>query len=96
MLIGQTATAQRAKAVGAGSGRKWDESTFFADLESKHPDAVPIARYILEWAKPRVTKIAWGTGTQSGSFVPIVHHKGTDHQLLAGNNAYAWRACRRT
>lgn len=84
MLIGQTAAAQRAKSAGARPSRKWDESTFFAELHVRHPDAVPVARRILEWSKINVGgNIWWGEGTQSGSFVPILRHKGTDHQLFA-------------
>jgi hypothetical protein len=83
MLIGQTAAAQRAKAAGARPSRKWDEPSFCADLEATHPDAVPVARRILEWAKINVGNIWWGEGTRDGSFVPNFQHKGTDHQLFA-------------
>jgi hypothetical protein len=83
MLIGQTAAAQRAKAAGARPSRKWDEPSFCADLEATHPDAVPVARRILEWAEINVGNIWWGEGTQSGSFVPIFRHNGIDHQLFA-------------
>ena len=36
---------------GATIGRQWDEPTFFADLQAKKPDAVPVARKILDWCK---------------------------------------------
>jgi hypothetical protein len=77
------AAAQRAKAAGASSSRKWDEASFFDDLHGKKPDAVPVASRILHWAKAKASRIAWGTGAQSGSFVPVLHHKGTDHYLFA-------------
>jgi hypothetical protein len=83
MLIGQTAAAQRAKSAGAKATRKWDEISFFAELLVKHPDAVPVARRILEWAKTNVGNVWWGEGTRDGSFVPIFRHKGIDHQLFA-------------
>jgi len=51
MLIGQTAAAERAKSGGASPGRKWDETSFFAELHAKHPDAVPVAKTILDWSK---------------------------------------------
>lgn len=82
-LIGQTATAQRTKSVGGSSTRKWDEASFFEDLQTKKPGAVPVARRILDWAKSRVTKTAWGVGAHSGSFVPVLQHNGIDHQLFA-------------
>ncbi len=83
ILIGQTATAQRIKSVGASSGRKWNEASFFLDLQAKHPDAVPVARRILDWCRSKVPRIDWGAGAQSGSFVPVVQHKGIDYPLFA-------------
>jgi hypothetical protein len=83
MLIGQTAAADRAKGTGPKPSRKWDENSFFADLQAKHPDAVPVARRILEWAKVNVGNIWWGEGMQAGSFIPIFRQNGIDHQLFA-------------
>ena len=83
MLIGQTAAAERAKSAGARPGRKWDETSFFADLQAKQPDAVPVARRILDWSKSKVPRIDWGEGKQDGSFVPVLHHKGIDYPLFA-------------
>jgi hypothetical protein len=82
-VIGQTAAAQRAKSAGAKPSRKWDENSFFAELQAKHPDAVPVARRILEWAKINVRNIWWGEGMQAGSFIPIFRQNGIDHQLFA-------------
>jgi hypothetical protein len=82
-LIGQTAIAQRAKSAGATPGRKWDEASFFADLQARSPEAVPVARRIFDWVQPLVTRIAWGMGTQLGSFVPVLHHGGIEHKLFA-------------
>jgi hypothetical protein len=31
----------------------------------------------------QITRIYWGRGIQYGSFVPILNHKGRDHQLFA-------------
>ena len=83
MQIGQTAAADRAKSAGPKPIRKWDENSFFAELQAKHPDAVPVARRILEWAKINVRNIWWGEGMQAGSFIPIFRQNGIDHQLFA-------------
>jgi hypothetical protein len=77
MLIGQTA-----RKIPDG-GRKWDEASFFAELQAKKPNAVPAARQILAWARPRVIRIDWGRGARDGSFVPVVQHNGTEHFLFA-------------
>ena len=82
-LIGQTATAQRTKSVGGTSTRKWDEASFFADLQAKKPDTVRVAHRIFDWAMSKASRIAWGAGTRSGSFVPVLQHNGVDHQLFA-------------
>jgi len=64
--------------------RKWDEPSFFQKLESgRGADEADIARKILEWARSRMTRVWWGRGSRSGSFVPVLNHKGRDHQLFA-------------
>jgi len=81
-VMGQTAQAEgRKRSV---SARKWDEASFFKELGERHDeDAVKVARRILDWIRPRVTRIWWGEGKRSGSFVPILDQAGTDHQLFA-------------
>jgi hypothetical protein len=82
VLIGQTAASQRAKFAGAISSRQWDETSFFDGLLAKKPNAVPVARTILDWSKSKVTRIDWGTGTQAGSFIPVLEHDGIEHFLF--------------
>lgn len=83
-VIGQTAEAQRAKSSTGQTRKQWDEPSFFQELEARHSVAeVNIARKILEWAQPKMTRVWWGRGGRSGSFVPVLNHKGKDHQLFA-------------
>lgn len=83
-VMGQTAQAQQKKAVLGHEKKQWDEETFFKELETKHGAIVAdIAKRILEWTRPRSTRVWWGKGSIVGSFVPIVNHKGIDHQLFA-------------
>jgi len=42
-----------------------------------------VAREILQWAQKNVTRVWYGHGKVSGSFVPILQHKERDHQLFA-------------
>jgi hypothetical protein len=37
----------------------------------------------LRWATANTSRIAWGKGQQSGSFVPILEHRGVSYQLFA-------------
>jgi hypothetical protein len=83
-VIGQTAEAQGRKGIGRGEERQWDEPSFFEKLAENHdPDEVLVAKKLLEWSTPRVTRIYWGRGKTTASFVPIVRHENTDHQLFA-------------
>jgi hypothetical protein len=83
-VIGQSEEAKGRKGSSTTGSRQWDEPTFFQELETRHSLVeAQVARHILEWARPKVTRIWWGKGTRSGSFVPILRHKDTDHQLFA-------------
>jgi len=76
-VIGQTAKASRPR-------RQWDEPSFFRELEAQHgADVTGVARRLLEWAVANVTRVWWGKGKRSGSFVPILNYNGQDHQLMA-------------
>ncbi len=83
-VIGQTAQAQGRKSGGRPKRRKWDEPSFFRELEERN-DAITttVAKSILDWARPKVTRIWWGEGSRSGSFVPTLNHRDRDHQLFA-------------
>jgi hypothetical protein len=81
-VIGQTSETQRTKRKSAK--RKWDKASYFKEMEERHgPDYAKVAARILEWVEPKVSRIWWGEGKELGSFVPVLNHKGTDHQLFA-------------
>jgi hypothetical protein len=82
-VYGLTAEAEQRKATGTRPSRQWDEASFFQELERVGGAEGRVAHGILEWARARVNRIYWGKGVQSGSFVPILNHKGRDHQLFA-------------
>lgn len=83
-VVGQTVEAQQKKSGSTTPKRRWDEASYFAELQQKFSLAeVDVARRLLNWARPKVTEIWWGKGTTIGSFVPNLSHKGTDHQLFA-------------
>lgn len=81
-VIGQTAETQLTKRT--RSKRKWNEETYLMEMEDRHgSEAAQLAKEILKWAKPRVTRIWWGEGKELGSYVPVLNHNETDHQLFA-------------
>ncbi|MCP4536171.1 MAG: hypothetical protein GY832_03405 [Chloroflexi bacterium] len=83
-VVGQTSQAQGRKSGGRAKKRKWDEPSFFRELEERNDAvAVTIARAILDWARSNVTRIWWGEGMRSGSFVPTLNYNERDHQLCA-------------
>lgn len=83
-VIGQTAIASQKKSGSRAMRKQWDENSFFTELERRFSQAeVEVARDILAWARSKMSRISWGQGSRSGSFVPILNHGGTDHQLFA-------------
>ena len=83
-VIGQTAQAQGRKSSGRLKQRKWDAPSFLRELEERNDTITTIvAKSILDWARPKVTRIWWGEGSRNGSFVPTLNHRDRDHQLFA-------------
>lgn len=63
--------------------RKWTERDFFQELQAQHSSDIAVAQTILEWAIKKTTKIWWGEGIRNGSFVSVLRHGDTNHQLFA-------------
>jgi hypothetical protein len=83
-VVGRTAETEQAKVGAVRASRQWDEPSFFQEMLRRHGEAeVDVSRRILTWAKSSVTRVWWGRGSRSGSFVPILDHRGRDHQLFA-------------
>lgn len=80
-LVGGTARAQQKQ----GPRGKWDEPTFFRRLEEEVPEAVGLARRLLDFGQ-RVTgrPVDWGTGKEKGSFTArLVTRDGTRYSLFS-------------
>ncbi len=59
------------KEIPGHTRQRWDETSFFRDLEGKvDPTTVAAVRKLYEFAKARADIITWGTGTNTGSFNP--------------------------
>jgi hypothetical protein len=82
-IVGQTADAQRRKSAGTGTGRQWDDSSFFEALEERGPDATKAARQIQTWATENGARIEYGSGRRTGSMIPTFTHLGRHYYLFA-------------
>ena len=88
-LIEPNETALQNSAVAANGTsskkkRQWDESSFFAELESKAgPKQSQTARRIFDWARVNVTRMWWGQGLHSGSFIPVIEEGSVKQFLFA-------------
>jgi len=61
----------RKEVRGSAVRQRWDEDSFFRDLEAKvDPTAVAAVRRIYDYSKVRADVIMWGTGSSNGSFNP--------------------------
>ena len=62
---------ERKRGYVSSSGKKWDEASFFQDLEEKtDAHTVTAVRKLYEFSKERADEIGWGRGSGTGSFNP--------------------------
>ncbi|MFQ5891464.1 MAG: hypothetical protein ACE5HW_01560 [Candidatus Methanofastidiosia archaeon] len=74
-LFGHTGKAQQKKS--GVTGKKWNESSFFHDLEERRGvDEATVARKILDWGKTNKLRIWWGKGLRFGAFATTLDYKG--------------------
>jgi hypothetical protein len=66
-----------------GEKRRWDEQSFFGELERLNPGSVAAARELYDWARAAMPSIYWGKGRQFGSFVPGLRRNGQTHTLFS-------------
>jgi hypothetical protein len=79
---GQTIANQERKSP--RPSRKWDEGSFFAELQSrKGQPSVQVAREILDWAKVKASRVSWGRGAEDGSFAAVLQIRRTKHNIFA-------------
>ncbi len=90
-VIGQTAEAQQKKSSATRERRRWDESSFFAELKARRgAEEAQMAKEIYVWVKDRSPEmdIQWGTGDTYGGFAAHLHLKGKKpYQLFTVNIA---------
>ena len=84
-VVGQTSESEQRKGTGGvSSNPQWTEETFLHRMrELNSPEIARAAVEMLAWAKEKATRVWFGRGKQTGSFVPILNHNGVDHQVFA-------------
>lgn len=82
-VLGQTAESQTRKAISSNEKRKWDEISFFQEIENRSKPEAEIARKILAWAKSKSLRIWFGKGKNHGSFVPVVDYNGNSCNVFS-------------
>ena len=79
-VIGQTAATTPSR---TGGGR-WDEPSFFTELERRRgPAEAAVARKLLAWARANMTRVTWGKGRVDGSLIPVLEQDGQQHLPFA-------------
>jgi hypothetical protein len=82
-VIGQTTTADTTKGVNKGKDSNWTEETFISELTEQQGTIVAeVARKLLFWLKPQMTRIWYGTGRR-GSMVPVLNYLNVEHYLFS-------------
>ncbi|MDY6804826.1 MAG: hypothetical protein SXA11_13590 [Cyanobacteriota bacterium] len=85
-VIGQTTEAQQRKSSATRERRRWDEASFFQELENRRGiDEAEMARHIHGWARGKepLISIQWGTGDTYGGFAATLNVDGRKYlQLL--------------
>lgn len=82
--IWQSAVAEQNKTSESRQARKWDESSFFEELQARKGTKVAeTAKKIIAWGKNKVYLIDWGKGEISGSFTIKYNDKGGKIPLIS-------------
>lgn len=79
-VLGQTQEAALRKSGGGQKGRKWDEASFFSEVDERYsPAEAAVARRLYDWSVERGYRIVWGTGQTMGSFGARVPANGVEY-----------------
>ena len=78
-IVGQTSKAE-IKKPGGSPEHQWDEQSFFEEIANRNGEDVrKVASDIFKWITPKVTRIWWGKGKRSGSYVPVLDSDSVGH-----------------
>jgi len=82
-LVGNTSQAAERKQTSSRMKRKWDEESFFSDMEKYRPlDEVLAVRGLHAWLQAIPFRIWWGEGATEGSFVASIDVEGASYNVI--------------
>lgn len=93
-LIGSSEVARHRKSAGRSASRQWDEPSFLeAVTVNTGPEAARVAKDLLDWIRPQVSHLWYGSGTKHGGIIPIVQIGSTKYHVgrLATQGWFAFR-----
>jgi hypothetical protein len=84
-VIGQTVEAEDRKRAGKSrTKRTWNEKSYLDLLHSRgHHEFVATTEKLIQWAKKRGLRIAWGGGEKNGSFYAMYDLANINHYTFA-------------
>jgi len=83
-IVGITAEAEIRKSTGTTTKKQWDEDSFLAILEGRSdPKEFMGAKQILDWAKSKNLRIAWGSGSSDSAFFAMMDQDNVTHYTFA-------------
>lgn len=82
--IGRTAEASKKKSATNLERRRWDEASFFQEMESRQTeDEVEVARALYDWCcDRRNVQLHWRTGDTYGGFLAVFASRGASHEMF--------------
>ncbi|WP_066832767.1 hypothetical protein [Rufibacter ruber] len=82
-VIGQTTVAEDLKNISRGRADRWTQDAFFDELFNQCGSReAGIAKELLDYFTPKVTRVRYGRGHQLGSYQPVFHRNGHDYRLF--------------
>jgi hypothetical protein len=83
-VVGKTARADQRKERPSGARRKWDEASFFDELDrSASKAAANVARELYSWALRIGATPEFGSGAANGAFLPTFRGDGVPFKPIA-------------
>jgi hypothetical protein len=86
-VLGVTEAVRQRKQTASALGKQWDEPMVMNAIEATAgKDVRAIAKELLDWITPEVTRVFWGVGSTTSGFIPVTVKGRTDYQIFKVNS----------